>query len=140
MPKESLRRLGRKSSFEKNQVVSYRPSSSYTTPPTTVADDGSSYDCIVSNSAGSVTSSAAVLTVVDATRVLLRNGPRGGDLGDVKRVEAIAVSQDPVAVDAWAASILGMNPAKLGYLKIGEKRKLGRMDYRALSPVQIKVG
>jgi PKD repeat protein len=39
----------------------------YNTPPTTVADDGASYDCVVSNSAGSVTSSAAVLTVVDAT-------------------------------------------------------------------------
>jgi PKD repeat protein len=42
-------------------------SSTYTTPPTTVADDGSTYDCVVSNSAGTATSNAAVLTVVDGT-------------------------------------------------------------------------
>ena len=79
------------------------------------------------------------LTVVDATRVLLRNGPRGGDLGDVKREDAIAVSLDPVAVDAWAATILGFKPAKVGYLGIAAKRKLGRTSFKALSPVTIKV-
>jgi uncharacterized protein (TIGR03382 family) len=39
---------------------------SYTTPATTVPDSGSSYRVIVSNVAGSVTSNAAVLTVISA--------------------------------------------------------------------------
>jgi hypothetical protein len=38
-------------------------SSSYTTPPTTTADSGSQFSVLVSNSAGSVTSNPATLTV-----------------------------------------------------------------------------
>ena len=37
--------------------------SSYTTPATTLADDGAAFTCVVSNLAGSVTSSPATLTV-----------------------------------------------------------------------------
>jgi beta-galactosidase len=36
---------------------------SYTTPPTTAADNGSLFAVIVSNAAGSVTSNNAILTV-----------------------------------------------------------------------------
>jgi hypothetical protein len=38
-------------------------SSSYTTPPTVAGDDGSTFDVVVSNTAGSVTSNTATLTV-----------------------------------------------------------------------------
>jgi PKD repeat protein len=41
--------------------------SSYTTPPTTVDDDGATFRCIVSNEAGSDTSNPATLTVRDVT-------------------------------------------------------------------------
>ena len=41
--------------------------SSYTTPATTLADDGSSFQVIVSNSAGSVTSNSVMLTVAAGT-------------------------------------------------------------------------
>jgi len=41
--------------------------SSYTTPATMLADDGSSFQVIVSNSAGSVTSNSAMLTVAAGT-------------------------------------------------------------------------
>jgi hypothetical protein len=37
--------------------------SSYTTPPTTTADNGAKFDVVVSNSAGSITSAQATLTV-----------------------------------------------------------------------------
>ncbi|MBI3130743.1 MAG: metallophosphoesterase [Acidobacteria bacterium] len=50
--------------------------SSYTTPATTVADSGSAFDVVVSNAVGSVTSSAATLTVNPATSgsELIQNG------------------------------------------------------------------
>jgi Immunoglobulin I-set domain len=48
------------------QAIMGATSSSYTTPPTTMADNNSSFDVIVSNSAGQVTSSAATLTVTSA--------------------------------------------------------------------------
>jgi len=41
-------------------------SSSYTTPPTTSSDDGAQFTVVVSNTAGSVTSNAATLTLSSA--------------------------------------------------------------------------
>ena len=78
------------------------------------------------------------LTIVDATRVLVRNGPKGGNLDDVREEGALAASLDPVAVDAWAAELLGVKPEKVEYLGIAEGMKLGKVDYRALRPVEIR--
>ena len=47
--------------------ISGATASSYTTPATTLADDGSIFQVVVSNSAGSVTSSSATLTVAAGT-------------------------------------------------------------------------
>jgi uncharacterized protein (DUF362 family) len=43
------------------------------------------------------------LTVIDAGRVLLRNGPSGGNLADVKSFGKAFASRDVVAVDVVAA-------------------------------------
>jgi len=68
------------------------------------------------------------LTVVDATRVLLANGPQGGSLGDVRGVGAVAVGTDPVLCDAWGGVQLGLRPAELPFLREAEQRGLGRTD------------
>jgi O-glycosyl hydrolase len=58
--------------WQKNSAnISGATSASYTTPATTSSDSGSTYQAVVSNSVGSVTSSAATLTV---------NGGSGGGL------------------------------------------------------------
>jgi Immunoglobulin domain len=50
--------------WQKNGAnISGATSASYTTPPTTSADNGTAFQVVVSNSAGSVTSNAATLTV-----------------------------------------------------------------------------
>ncbi len=50
--------------WQKNNVnISGATSASYTTPATVIGDNGSTFRCIASNSAGSVTSNAATLTV-----------------------------------------------------------------------------
>jgi uncharacterized protein (DUF362 family) len=77
------------------------------------------------------------LTVVDATRLLVRNGPTGGSLADVKTEGAVAVSRDPIAADAWAATLLELDPGQLSWLKLGESKKLGVVDFRSLSPIEI---
>ncbi len=77
------------------------------------------------------------LTVVDATRALLRNGPVGGNLADVKRLDTVALSFDPVAVDAWAAAQLGFDPNRIGHIVLAEKKKLGKLDWRSLDPVEL---
>jgi uncharacterized protein (DUF362 family) len=78
------------------------------------------------------------LTVVDATRILLRNGPQGGNLADVRQTNALAASLDPVAADAWATNLLGIRRSKVRYLELAQRRGLGTVEYRSLSPVELK--
>jgi uncharacterized protein (DUF362 family) len=80
------------------------------------------------------------LTVVDAMRVLMSGSPSGGSLSDVKQVDAVAVSVDPVAADAWAATAVGLAPADIGCLAAAERRGLGRADLRLVSPIEIVTG
>lgn len=81
------------------------------------------------------------LTVLDASRVLMRHGPEGGNPADVRPVNAVAASVDPVATDSWACEILGATAATLPrFLALAESMGLGRVDYRALSPVEIMTG
>lgn len=65
------------------------------------------------------------LTVVDATRVMTRGGPTGGRLEDVRPVGLVAAGTDPVALDAWGARLLGLEPREIGYLALAEGRGIG---------------
>ncbi len=76
----------------------------------------------------------ATLTVMDATRVLMRNGPQGGDVNDTLAVGQVIASQDPVAVDAYACGLIGLKPADLPYLAMAETRGLGRIDLSGRDP------
>ena len=67
------------------------------------------------------------LTVVDATRVMKRNGPTGGRLEDVEVVNAVAAGTDPVACDAWAARLLGLDPRDVDHVVLADGRGLGRL-------------
>ncbi|HWE37825.1 MAG TPA: DUF362 domain-containing protein [Isosphaeraceae bacterium] len=44
--------------------------------------------------------------VADGRKLLMRNGPTGGSLNDVKRGDAIVVGTDHVAVDSWCVTRL----------------------------------
>jgi len=72
------------------------------------------------------------LTVVDATRVLTGGGPTGGSLDLVRDENAMAVSTDPVAADAWGASLLGLGPESLPFLGIAERLRLGTTDWKGI--------
>ena len=74
------------------------------------------------------------LTIIDATRILLRHGPTGGDLKDVKVLDTLVASADPVAADAYATTLFGMKPEQLGSTVAAAKFGLGEMD---LSKVKI---
>jgi len=65
------------------------------------------------------------LTVVDATRVMTKGGPTGGRLEDVRPVGLVAAGTDPVALDAWGARLLGLDPRTIGYLALAEGRGVG---------------
>lgn len=67
------------------------------------------------------------LTVLDAVRVLVANGPQGGDLADVKRLDTVIAGIDQVAIDALGATLFGLQGSDLGYVRLGHQRGLGNM-------------
>jgi uncharacterized protein (DUF362 family) len=80
------------------------------------------------------------LTVVDAVRILMENGPSGGNLNDVKQLDTIVASADIVAADSYAASFFGMQPDNIPYIKNGAAMGLGRSDLASLKIEEISVG
>jgi uncharacterized protein (DUF362 family) len=75
------------------------------------------------------------LTVIDAVRMLMANGPTGGSLADVKEMNTLILSPDIVAADSYAATLFGLQPEALGYLPAAEAMGLGRT---ALSQLRIE--
>jgi uncharacterized protein (DUF362 family) len=80
------------------------------------------------------------LTVVDAVRMLMANGPTGGSLDDVKQANTIIASPDIVAADSYAATLFDMQPEELSYIVAGTQRGLGRSDLKNLKIEEINVG
>ena len=80
------------------------------------------------------------LTIIDAVRILMANGPTGGNLGDVKQTNTVIASADIVAADSFAAGLFGVKPSELGYLVEASKRGIGRMDLENLKIQEINAG
>jgi uncharacterized protein (DUF362 family) len=79
------------------------------------------------------------LTVVDATRILLRNGPTGGNLDDVKQTDTVIASADMVAADSYAATLFGLTGPDIDYIRFGSEMGLGQMDLGAIKVEEIAV-
>jgi uncharacterized protein (DUF362 family) len=79
------------------------------------------------------------LTVLDAVRILTDGGPQGGDLRDVKTLGIVAASIDPVAVDAFGATLFGLTGNDVGYVKLAQTAGLGTMDFQKLKINRIKL-
>jgi len=76
------------------------------------------------------------LTVIDATRILLRNGPQGGDLDDVKVLDTLVASADPVACDAYATTLFDLQPEEISSTVAAYKLGLGEMDLTKMQIIQ----
>jgi len=76
------------------------------------------------------------LTIMDATRILLRNGPTGGKIEDVKVLDTLAASADIVAVDAYAATLFEMKPEDVGATVAANKLGLGEIDLSKVKVVE----
>lgn len=79
------------------------------------------------------------LNIVDAYRIMLKNGPQGVSTEDVKTMKSLLISRDIVAIDAAAAKLFGSDPASINHIKIANEMKLGRMDLEKLSINRIKI-
>jgi len=68
------------------------------------------------------------LTVLDAYRILVRNGPQGGRVSDTELRKTVVAGTDPVAVDAFGCSLFDLAPRDLPYLALARERGLGEFD------------
>jgi uncharacterized protein (DUF362 family) len=72
------------------------------------------------------------LVVVDATRVLVRNGPQGGNVDDTREMNTVLATTDQVAADSYGAGLIGQKRENVPYLKMGHERGLGTMFWENL--------
>lgn len=70
----------------------------------------------------------STLTVIDATRILVANGPQGGRTEDVRRLDTVIASADIVAADAYAATLFDLKPEEVPSIVAAARRGLGVMD------------
>ena len=70
------------------------------------------------------------LTIIDCYRVLIRNGPTGGNLEDVLLKKTLVAGTDPVALDAYVAKAYwNLDVSSLPYLKMASQRGLGTYEF-----------
>ena len=73
------------------------------------------------------------LTVIDCYRVLIRNGPTGGNLEDVVLKKTVVAGTDPVALDAYVAKAYwNLETSALPYLQMAAQRGLGTYEFEKI--------
>jgi len=80
------------------------------------------------------------LTVVDAVRMLMANGPSGGNLDDVREANTVIATPDILAADSYAATLFGLRPDELAYVQAGTSMGLGSSDLENLRIEEVTVG
>lgn len=70
------------------------------------------------------------LGILDAYRVMVTNGPAGGNPQDVRLVKTIVASTDLVALDAFAAKeFFGKTPEEVRHIEYATDLGIGNMDF-----------
>lgn len=75
------------------------------------------------------------LTVIDATRILTANGPQGGSLKDVQKLDTLIASTDPVAADALATTLFGLKPEEISSTVAAYQMGLGQMELAKMNVI-----
>lgn len=71
------------------------------------------------------------LVVLDAVRLLLTNGPKGP--GRTRDQFTVVAGTDPVAVDAYGATLLARKPESIGHIRLASEMGLGVMDLKRVA-------
>lgn len=79
------------------------------------------------------------LNIIDAYRVMKRNGPKGVSEKDVVFMKSLIISTDIVAADAAATKLFGMEPSAIGHIAHAHKMGLGEIDLEKLNIQRIKM-
>jgi uncharacterized protein (DUF362 family) len=76
------------------------------------------------------------LVILDAYRMLIRHGPTGGDLRDVRLEKALVAGTNQASVDAYGATLFGLRPDDLGWLRKAGEQGLGEIEISNLAIVE----
>ncbi len=80
------------------------------------------------------------LVVVDAVRMLMANGPTGGNLEDVKQADTVVATRDVVAADSVAAGLFGLKPTALSCVAAARKMNTGESYLENMIIKEINLG
>lgn len=79
------------------------------------------------------------LTVIDAYRVLVRNGPSGGNLEDVEDYKTLIVGIDPTLVDSYACKLVGGDPLSISYIREAKNNNFGNSDISKANILNLRI-
>jgi len=79
------------------------------------------------------------LNIIDAYRVMTRNGPRGVSQADIVMKKSLIISTDMVAADAAASKIFGVEPVDIPHIMIAHEMGIGNMNLDELNIERIRV-
>lgn len=77
------------------------------------------------------------LTIIDAYRILRRNGPSGGNLNDVQLTKTIIISSCIVTADVLGLELFNLDLNKVGYIQEAVERGLNQYDIAKLNVKRI---
>ena len=80
------------------------------------------------------------LNVMDAVRVMKKNGPIGFFQRDTHQLDTVIVSEDMVALDSYTTRFFDMKPEDLDYVVCAVEMGLGRSDLENLRIEEIDLG
>ena len=77
------------------------------------------------------------VTLIDATRIMIRNGPSGGSASDVATRNTLILSNDQVAADAKGVGLFDRRPEEIGFLRLAQKEGLGSYDLSGIKQQRV---
>jgi uncharacterized protein (DUF362 family) len=77
------------------------------------------------------------LTILDAVRILRANGPQGGSLKDVQKLDTLVAGVNETSIDSFGASLFGVKAEDVSYVKVAAARGLGETDLTKINMVQV---
>ncbi|MCP5104595.1 MAG: DUF362 domain-containing protein [bacterium] len=79
------------------------------------------------------------LTIIDAFRVLKRNGPIGGRVSDVELKKTLIASTNVMEADVVAVDVFGSVPERIDFIRKAFDKKIGQMDLSKINLKSIKL-
>jgi uncharacterized protein (DUF362 family) len=80
------------------------------------------------------------LVILDGTESMISNGPTGGSTRDLSPTQTMIASTDPVAADAFGATLLGRSIHDLPFLAKAASNGAGTVDWESLRPIRVSLG